>query len=97
MIDNTKEYILCAAIKRKEPKRPTTLYHNDIHLIEIGMRHCDIRDRFPGELMTGPSAQGFYTSRARFVSRDEGEVIARACGQVSGKLLGSILTSEDLY
>lgn len=97
MIDNTKEYILCAAIKRISPKPKTTLHNNDIHKIEIGMRHCDIRDRFSGELMTGPSAQGFYTSKGRFVSRDVAEEVARACGQISGNLIGSILTSEDLY
>lgn len=97
MIDNSKEYILCAAILRKKWKPKTTLYNNDIHKIEIGMRHCDIRDRFAGEILTGPSAQGFYTSKGRFVSREEGEDIARKCGQISGNLIGSVLTSEDLY
>ena len=97
MIDNTKEYIICAAILRKVFKSKTMLHNNDIHKIEIGFRHCDIRDRFVGELLTSPSAQGFYTSKGRFVSREEAEKIARACGQVSGKLIGSILTSEDLY
>lgn len=97
MIDNTKEYILCAATLRKKYKPETVLYNNDIHKIEIGMRHCDIRDRFPNELQTGPSAQGFYTSKGRFVSRNEAEIIARECGQITGKLIGSVLTSEDLY
>lgn len=52
MIDNTKEYILCAAIKRKEP-RDCQPYHpntNDICNIELGYRHHDIFHRFDGEM-----------------------------------------------
>lgn len=96
-MDNTKEYILCSAILRKEPKPETTLSNVDIHKVEIGLRHCDIRDRFNGELQTSPYAQGFLTSKGRFVSRGEAEIIARNCSQITGNLLGSVLTSEDLY
>lgn len=97
MIDNTKEYILCAAIRRKEPKPKTILHNNDIHLIEIGYRHCDIRDRFKDEVSMSPRDQGFYTSRGRFVSREEARKIAKECGQVEGDIIGGQLTSEDLY
>lgn len=93
----TQEYILCSAILRKIPKPETTLYNVDIHKCEIGLRHCDIRDRFPNELQTSLSAQGFMTSKGRFVSREEAEIIARQCGQIQGDLIGSVLTSEDLY
>lgn len=41
MIDNTKEYILCAAVKRR--KRSGS---NDIYDVEIGYRHGDIFQRF---------------------------------------------------
>lgn len=105
MIDNSKEYILCAAIKRINPKPPTCLRNNDIHLIEIGLRHPDIRDRFLGEVdMRDPAAQGFYTSKGRFVGRKEAMLIAYEAGQVplkkvylgnTGKILD--LYSEDLY
>ena len=47
MIDNSKEYILCAAIRRKFPNECTP-YHagtNDICNIEIGYRHHDIYQR----------------------------------------------------
>lgn len=40
--------------------------------------------------------QGFYTSKGRFVTREEGLIIARAAGQV-GDIIGGVLTSEDLY
>lgn len=100
MIDNSKEYILCAAIKRKE-KKQTPLgnpYHegtNDILEIELGYRHHDIWHRFPGELQRSPNAQGFYTSKGRFVDREEAANIARNSGQLKDNSV--ILFSEDLY
>lgn len=97
MIDTSKEYILCSAILRKEPKPETVLRNSQEHLCELGLRHCSIRDRFPGELHTGPAAQGFFTSKSRFVSREEAEQIARECGQLQKPLIGSVLTSEDLW
>lgn len=53
MIDSSKEYILCAAIRRKERKNCNIVYHpefQDIYDIEIGWRHCDILHRFIGEV-----------------------------------------------
>lgn len=53
MIDNTQEYILCAAYKRVKPRKcihNAQPYHpgtNDICNIEIGYRHHDIIQRFP--------------------------------------------------
>lgn len=96
MIDNSKEYILCAALKRKEPKQQMIGYPNDLAYIEIGMRHFDIRDRFPGEVSMKIDDQGFLTSHGRFVSREEAEQIARECGQIT-EIIGGTLTSEDIY
>lgn len=99
MIDTSKEYILCAAIKRLEERNCYKVYHphlQDIYKIEIGFRHPDILHRFKGEVSTKPSDQGFYTSKGRFVTREEGLNIARECGQVD-KIIGGVLTSEDLY
>lgn len=89
MIDNTKEYILCAAIRRKEPRKsksPNSPYNagtNSILDIELGYRHHDIFSRFPGEISTKMSDQGFYTSKGRFVDRYEAMEIAYDAGQVS--------------
>ena len=94
MLDNSLEYILCSAILRKEPK-PTTLF-NDIGKVELGFRHCDILQKFQTEVDRTPSAQGFLTSRGRFVSREEAKEIALKCGQIT-KTISSVLTSEDLY
>lgn len=109
MIDNTKEYILCAALLRKEPRNTNSYYNNDLDKIEIGYRHHDIRNRFLGEVLTSPSAQGFYTSKGRFVSRKEAKEIAYKAGQLTpdvyvgnidentGELVFTDLFSEDLY
>ena len=86
MIDNKKEYILCAAIKRKNPREgePYWVGTNDIMSIEIGFRHHDIFQRYYDEL--DGMEQGFYTSRGRFVDRIEAMKIAYACGQVTAEV-----------
>ena len=89
------EYIMAAALRRITPKNVNL--PNDLPNVEIGIRHFDIRDRFPGEVSMKMDDQGFLTSKGRFVSRKEAEVIARNCGQITGKLIGGELTSEDLW
>lgn len=88
-MDNNKEYILCAAWKRKEPRVvESNPYHcnNDILNIELGYRHHDICMRFYDELiLDSGDAMGFYTSFGRFVNRIEGMEIAYNAGQVSKK------------
>lgn len=89
MIDNSKEYILCAAIRRKHPREGSPYWegNNDIMNIEIGYRHHDIFHRFNNrgdyEVSTLMEDQGFYTSKGRFVDRYEGMKIAYEAGQVS--------------
>lgn len=98
-IDRSKEYLLCAAIRRKEERDCPKIYweqFRDIYKIELGWRHPDILHRFIGEVSKDPDDQGFYTSKGRFVTREEGLIIARAAGQV-GDIIGGVLTSEDLY
>lgn len=88
MIDNSKEYILCAAIRRKSPREGEPYWKgtNDIMDIEIGYRHHDIFHRFhDGEELNGIE-QGFYTSKGRYVNRIEAMKIAHACGQVSDEV-----------
>lgn len=100
MIDNTKEYLICSAIKRIKTRDCHQTYWpgmSDIFDIEIGLSHPEILHRFIGEVQKSPESQGFLTSYGRFVDRKEGERIARECGQVTGNLLGSVLTSEDLW
>lgn len=97
-----KEYILCAAIKRKTPinvenknYKTSTLEDDDIYSIEIGRRHNDILARFT-KCVLDLTQQGFYTSFGRFVNREEALQIAKEAGQV-GETLSNRLFSEDLY
>ena len=95
MIDNSTEYILCAAIRRKQPREGSPYWEgtNDIMNIEIGYRHHDIFHRFNNrgihknyencEVSNRMEDQGFYTSKGRFVDRYEGMKIAYEAGQVS--------------
>lgn len=89
MIDNNKEYILCAAIRRKQPREGSPYWDgtNDIMNIEIGYRHHDIFHRFNNrgdyEVSILMEDQGFYTSKGRFVGRCEAMKIAYEAGQVS--------------
>lgn len=97
-----KEYVLCAAIKRKTPinvnsknYKTNTLEDDDIYSIEIGRRHNDILARF-GKSQLEVIKQGFYTSYGRFVSREEALQIAKDAGQIK-ETDNNILFSEDLY
>lgn len=97
-----KEYILCAAIKRKTPinvesknYKTYTLEDDDIYSIEVGRRHNDIIARF-GKDVLYLTQQGFYTSFGRFVNRKEAMVIAKEAGQI-GETDSEQLYSEDLY
>ena len=97
-IDNKQEYILCAAIKRLNPRDCPKLYvekYQDIYSIEVGWRHMDILHRFTGEVHLSPQNQGFYTSYGRYVSREEAAKIAFNCGQIKEKK--DTLFSEDIY
>ena len=97
-----KEYVLCAAIKRKTPinvksknYKTNTLEDDEIYSIEIGRRHNDILARF-GKSQLEVIKQGFYTSYGRFVSREEALQIAKDAGQIK-ETDSNILFSEDLY
>ena len=86
MIDNSKEYIVCAAIRRVEPRTDIQPYYegtNDLCSIEIGYRHHDIYQRFGKAVSIKMEDQGFYTSKGRFVDRIEGMEIAYNAGQVN--------------
>ena len=87
MIDNSKEYILCAAQRRKESRKvkgePYKPENNNILLIEIGYRHHDIYCMFEDELEISNDAMGFSNSKGRFVSSTEGMKIAYDAGHMN--------------
>jgi len=97
-MDNTKEYILCAAWKRKYPRpignNPKLYDKNSILDIEIGYRHHDIYCRFGNDLIPNDNAMGFYTSKGRYVSRTTAAKIAYKAGQITKKQ--AIWSEEEL-
>lgn len=82
-----------AAIRHKNGRlwwRPPPMrHHNLIHLIVQEGEFKQVK---------GPDfSQGFVTTDGTFVTRDLAEKIARRAGQLTKPLIGSILTSEDLW
>lgn len=100
IVSKQPERILCAAIKRIEPRKVLGKpYHdgtNDILNIEIGYRHHDIMQRFNSELIKSPYAQGFYTSKGRFVGRVEAMAIAYIAEQVPAKVAFWNIPKEEI-
>lgn len=94
--NDSKEYILCSAIKRIEPTHIDEEY-NDTHMCVLGYRHSDILHNYYGLVLKGLSAQGFFTSKGRFVDRKEAYKIALSANQIHSTNVSGVLYSEDLY
>ena len=99
MMDNKKEYIICAAIHLN---MPDDFPHQPIN-IENGLVVCGRRHHncFAILFFTNITCekknitQGFLTSKDRFVDRKEAGDIAFKAGQISK--VTDILMSEDIY
>lgn len=105
MIDNSKEYILCAAVRRLDGG------------FDCGFRHNDVYEKVSQEDVIKVYGidfyddMGFLTSKERFVGRKEAWKIALECGQVKPRDYDGtrkrgldvkdgdfdFLKSEDLY
>jgi len=92
MIDNSKEYILCAAIKIVNEKDA-----GGEDLIYCGYRHNKIfwQQHKGHRFNLKEHIQGFLTSHGNFVDREEGAKLAFNAGQISEEKEN--LYSEDLY
>lgn len=62
-----------------------------------GRHHNCIRKAIEKEVYKTDNIQGFVLSDGRFVGREEALEVAREAGQVGEDLIGSVLTSEDLW
>lgn len=97
MIDNSKEYILCAAFKLKQECEHADLYsepHRQVFGMALGWRHPDIIYKY-GDVIDQSDLGGFCTSKGRYVDRKEAAKIALECGHISEEK--GILFSEDIY
>lgn len=99
MIDNSVEYILCAAIYLQDgkiyPHQPKNIEDG---FIVTGMRHHNCLTVYSyifGGSKNVPCIQGFLTSKNRFVDRVEAVQIALQSGQL-GKSKKELF-SEDIY
>ena len=111
MRDTLSEKIICAAVWYKEievkkeiPYNSTNPINCETGLVFSGHRHgqciytkCAITGLRDAE--SGENEQGFLTSKNRFVSREEGLIIALRENQVIDlrEVRGDRLFSEDLY
>ena len=98
MIDNSKEWICCAAYKTiQDPPHLIDLEkrgfevknayhepHRQIMGMVTGWRHPDIIWKF-GDIIDKDDSGGFMTSKGRYVDRVEAMEIALAAGQVTEK------------
>lgn len=106
----TMERILCAAIWYKDiplKKDIPQVLPKNVHrgIVVLGHRHgqciwtvaslTGLRSVTNGEDATGESEQGFLTNTNRFVTRQEGAIIAFKAGQIDTDK--ETLFSEDLY
>ena len=110
-ISEDSERIICAAvwykeipIKKEIPFESTNPKNCPTGLVFSGHRHgqciytkCAVTGLRDAE--SGENEQGFLTSKNRFVSREEGLIIALREGQVIDikEIRGNRLFSEDLY
>ena len=101
MFDNSKEYIICSAIRRIEPHPRAGMVYNDTGSVICGHRHGDILIFNSGIVSKKFEDQGFLTSEGRFVGRKEAAHIAAECGQIDPNNMRygnkDYLYSEDIY
>ena len=106
MIDNNKEYIICAAIWYKEQAQLPNVYNPKnitTGVVLCGHRHNYIIGQCIGllgkkQFEMGEYIQGFLTSKNRFLDREEAAKLAIECGQIKELQYSDCeLFSEDIY
>jgi len=96
------EYVVCAANWIDDGidylYKP---YNINKGIVYSGNRHPSIFEQtnriYPFEKYGELTVQGFLTTKNRFLTREEALELVKSNGQLKNKLLGSELTSEDLW
>lgn len=102
-LDNGKtEYVMCAANWIDDGKHYTHKPFNiNTGLVFCGWRHSQIFEQtefqFPSWKFAEFTVQGFLTTKNRFLDRKDALLLVKDNGQLTKPLLGSVLTSEDLW
>lgn len=101
MIDNSKEYILCAAIHFKDGiERFNQVKNIKSGIVVTGRRHSDcytIAIAIDKIMISIDHVQGFLTSKNRFLNREEAYELAVKCEQIKEDSGPRTLISENLY
>ena len=85
------ELVVAAAICMHESSlvlslpAPSRHHHVQVAAVKLGLE------------IVGQHEQGFLTSTGRFVRRSPARVIAENAGQLTGKRLSKVFTSEELW
>lgn len=102
-LDNSKtEYVMCAANWIDDGKHYTHKPFNiSTGLVFCGWRHGSIFEQtekqFPHWAFGIHTIQGFLTTKNRFLNRTDALELVKRTGQLTNPLIGSELTSEDLW
>lgn len=96
------EYVMCAANHINDGKdydfKP---FNIDKGLVFCGWRHpqCfeNSKTSHPFSEYGRFTTQGFLTTKNRFLTREEALALVQKNGQLTGPIIGGVLTSEDLW
>jgi hypothetical protein len=96
-----REYVMCAANHLNDGEdyhfQP---YNIDKGIVFCGWRHSCIMQQYSKGYWVDfkdTEVQGFLTNKNRFLTRKQALELVRENGQLIGKLIGGVLTSEDLW
>lgn len=96
------EYIMCAANHYNDGcDHLMQPYNIDKGFVICGWRHPNCGYSYLAANSTAnrwdDCVQGFLTNKNRFLTRDEAFELVKTNGQLKEDLIGSVLTSEDLW
>ena len=96
------EYVMCAANWVDDGKEYNLQPYNvATGIVFCGWRHSCIfaqyAREYPYKDYCRQTTQGFLTTKNRFLNRDEALKLVIENGQLPGKIIGGVLTSEDLW
>jgi hypothetical protein len=102
LLNGKVELIMCAANHHNDGVdyqfKP---YNIDKGFVISGWRHPNCGEIYsamnPDNPYWGDCVEGFLTTKNRFLNRKEALKLVQSNGQLTKNLLGSVLTSEDLW
>lgn len=102
MNNGEMEYIMCAANYYDDHKdHEMQPYNIDTGFVICGWRHGSCGMSYmaanTNAVVWDNCVQGFLTNKNRFLTRKEALDLVRSNGQLKNKLIGGVLTSEDLW